>query len=464
MISISGMRGLIGSSLTPHVATRYAACFGQWLKSQHHQPPHVVIGRDSRPSGQLIESAAVAGLLAVGCRVTSVGILTTPGVGIMTKHLGAQGGIVITASHNPIIWNGLKLLRHDGVAPPADQAQAIIDLYKSDQPLDYVDVHGLHHLQHIHTAAQVHVDLVLQQVDVPLIQNARLKVVLDSVHGAGGPETALLLQKLGVEVVHLYKEATGLFPHTPEPLKENLTELAAAVKQHGAHAGFAQDPDADRLAIVDEQGRYIGEEYTLALTTAHVFARELKKNPGARLSAVANLSTSRMVDDIAAGCNATIHRAAVGEANVAAVMAAHDSIVGGEGNGGIILPASSYIRDSLIGIALMLEMLASQLPSQLASPQRKPLSGFVADIPAYAILKDKLPVDPAVVARLKPALTQAFADQKIDTQDGVRIDWPDKWVHVRASNTEPILRLIAEAKEEAAARELITHVSRVLGL
>ncbi len=453
MISISGMRGLIGSSLTPAVAMRYAATFGQWLKSQNPGVPHVVIGRDSRPSGQMIESAAVAGLLGVGCKVTSVGILTTPGVAIMTRHLGAQGGIVITASHNPIIWNGLKFLRHDGVAPPAPQAQQIIDLYKSGDDLNLVDVHGLQAFTQDATALDVHVQRTLAQVDVPLIRSARLKAVLDSVHGAGGPETAALLKELGVDVVHLYAQPTGLFPHTPEPLKENLVELAQSVQAHQADVGFAQDPDADRLAIVDERGQYIGEEYSLALTTLHVLERLGPQAKGAK--AVANLSTSRMVDDIAQRFGATVLRSAVGEANVAAVMSEHKAVIGGEGNGGVILPQSSLIRDSLVGIALVLELLARR---------KQKLSEIAAEIPAYAIVKDKMPVDQAIVARLKPVLGSAFAQQKIDTQDGVRIDWPDSWVHVRASNTEPILRLIAEARDEATARSLISQVRKALGI
>lgn len=457
MISISGLRGLIGSSLTPQVAMRYAACFGQWLKTQGHKQPHIVIGRDSRPSGQLIESAAVAGLIAVGCKVTSVGILTTPGVGIFTEHLGAQGGIVITASHNPIIWNGIKFLKSNGVAPPAHEAQAIIDLYKSNKPLDLVDVHGLVPLSYDNTAQQVHLDRVLAQVNTDLIRQANLKVVLDSVHGAGGPETAALLKILNVQVVHLYAEPTGQFPHTPEPLKENLTELASSVLQHQADAGFAQDPDADRLAIVDDTGRYIGEEYTLALTVLHVFDR-LSKEQGDKAkgaTTVANLSTSRMVDDIAAKYGAKVLRSAVGEANVAAIMHANHSAIGGEGNGGVILPKSSSIRDSLIGIALVLEMLAGR---------KQKLSQIIKEFPSYAIIKDKMPVDPAIVAKLGPVLSEKFAGQKIDTQDGVRIDWPDQWVHVRASNTEPILRLIAEAKEESQARDLINKVRAALGI
>jgi phosphomannomutase len=461
MISISGLRGLIGSSLTPEVASRYAGCFGQWLRmnrgDQDCSAPHVVIGRDSRPSGPMIEAAVVAGLLAAGCRVTRTGILTTPGVAIMTRHLQAQGGIVITASHNPIQWNGLKLLRHDGVAPPAEQAQAIINLYHSNEPLKLVDVHALQEVDSTDDAIQVHLDRVLSQVNTQLIQSAKLKVVLDSVHGAGGPETAALLATLGVDVIHLYAEPTGQFPHTPEPLKENLTELARSVTEHQADAGFAQDPDADRLAIVDDTGCYIGEEYTLALCTLHVLDRLSRQDTNRAKGAWvgANLSTSRMVDDIAQKYEARVCRAAVGEANVAATMRAHHASIGGEGNGGIILPASSYIRDSLIGIALVLEMLAFR---------KKKLASIVSEIPTYAIIKDKMPVDPAVVARLKPVLSQTFADQKIDTQDGVRIDWPDKWVHVRPSNTEPILRLIAEAKEAGEARKLIDQVRGALGI
>ena len=454
MLSISGMRGLIGQSLTPEVATRYATAFGNWLcDPAHRRPghnaksaPHVVIGRDSRGSGPMIEHAAVAGLLAAGCKVTRVGILSTPGVAVMGDELQADGGMVITASHNPFPWNGIKALRHDGVAPPPDQANDIIRRFR-DNDLSYVDVPSLQAATQDDTGTAIHVDRVLKLVDVEAIRNAKLFAVVDSVHGAGGAEARVLLDALGVKVHHLYAEPTGDFPHIPEPTKENLTELSAVVAQEGADIGFAQDPDADRLAVVDERGAYIGEEYTLSLCALHKL--------GQGESVAANLSTSRMVDDVAAAVGGTVIRTPVGEANVTEGMRAHRATLGGEGNGGIIDSRVSQVRDSLIGMAYLCEMLAQR---------KQTLSAVVAEQPRYAIVKDKAGIDPAVLDAMPAKMADAFADQRIDTQDGVRVDWDDRWVHVRPSNTEPIIRVIAEAREQADAEALVAQVRAVLGL
>ncbi|QNN23032.1 phosphoglucosamine mutase [Planctomycetales bacterium ZRK34] len=446
MLSVSGMRGLIGRSLTPPVAARYAAAFGSWLRqSTGEAHPHVVIGRDSRPSGLLVQQAAVAGLVAVGCRVTTLGIVTTPSVAIMTEHRHAHGGMVITASHNPIIWNGIKALRADGVAPPPEQAAQIIQRFHDDQ-VDYVDVTQLQPIDHDDTTTDVHLQRIFDHLDVEAIRKRKIKVVLDSVCGAGGPATAVMMRELGVELVHLYGEPTGIFPHTPEPTAENLTGLAAAVKEHGADIGMAQDPDADRLALVDETGRYIGEEYTLALSALHVMSR----TPG---PAAANLSTSRMIDDIAERFGGLVHRTPVGEASVAAMMRQHDAVIGGEGNGGIIWPKVICVRDSLAGAALMLELLATT---------GKSLSQLVADIPAYSIVKQKLPIEPGMADRAIEQVGKLFADDRIDLQDGIRVDLADSWVHVRPSNTEPILRIIAEAPREDDANALIQKVREAL--
>ncbi len=444
MLSISGLRGLIGQSLTPDVAARYGAAFGSFLReSTGRANPLVVIGRDSRPSGQMVEMAAAAGLISVGCRVTTIGIATTPTTAVMVEHLKADGGMVVTASHNPIIWNGLKSLRHDGVSPPPEQAKQIIDRFQSNR-VDYVPVEQFQPAMHDEGAGRVHIDRILPHIDVAAIRRLNIKVVLDSVHGAGGPDTAALLRELGAEVVHLYGEPTGQFPHTPEPTAENLTGLAAAVREHKADIGFAQDPDADRLAIVDEKGRYIGEEYTLALCAMHVLGR----TPGAKGPVAANLSTSRMIDDVAAKFGVAVHRTPVGEANVANTMRATGCVFGGEGNGGVIWPVVTYVRDSLSGIALMLEMLAHT---------GKTTSELVAQIPAYTIVKDKLPIEPGMAAKATEKLQETFADQKIDLQDGIRIDTEKGWLHLRPSNTEPIIRIIAEAPDEKTARDLIAQ-------
>ena len=467
MLSISGMRGLVGASLTPEVATRYATAFGNWLSDPANQRPggdrgvdaggttsrgstsggaHVVIGCDSRASGPMLEYAAVAGLLAAGCRVTRVGVLSTPGVAVMADRLRADGGMVITASHNPYPWNGIKALRYDGVAPPPDEAEQIIRRFR-DQDLAYVGVPSLQRATQDDTGTAVHVDRVLQLVDAELIRSAKLSVVVDSVHGAGGAEARALLDALGVSVHHLYAEPTGDFPHTPEPTRENLTELCDVVRSRGAAAGFAQDPDADRLAVVDEQGTYIGEEYTLALCALHKL--------GAGESVAANLSTSRMVDDVARAVGGKVVRTPVGEANVTEGMRAHGATLGGEGNGGIIDSRVSQVRDSLIGMAYLCELLAVR---------RQPLSEIVAGQPSYAIVKDKADIDPGVLEAMPEKMAEAFAGQRIDTQDGVRVDWDDRWVHVRPSNTEPIIRVIAEAHGQADAEALVAQVRAVLGL
>ena len=454
MIGISGLRGHIGASLTPPLVVRYAAAIGACFRAAAPAgTPHarLVLGRDSRPSGQMIELAAAAGLVATGAHVTCLGIASTPAVAVAAVAHHAHGGLVITASHNPIIWNGVKALRHDGVAPPPEQARDIIDRFHADR-VDYAPVENLLPLTHDDTAAAVHVRRVLEQVDVPLIRKARLKVVVDSVHGAGGPEAALLLDELGVERVHLYAEPTGRFPHPPEPVREHLTELAAAVRQHGAAVGFAQDPDADRLALVDDRGVYIGEEYTLALGALHVLARSAAA-VGEKRCVAANLSTSRMLDDIAAAAGVTVIRTPVGEANVAAAMQKHGCIVGGEGNGGVILPPVTLVRDSLVGMALVLELIAQR---------GKPLSAITAEVPSYAIVKQKMDVQPGLAPRLPELLGNATDATHVDTQDGVRLDWPDRWVHVRPSNTEPIIRVIAEARDESTANKLIARVRDVL--
>jgi len=444
MLSISGLRGLVGSSLTPAVATRFGSAFGSWLNAKLGRAGHVVLGRDSRASGGMLEQAVTAGLLATGCRVTRVGILSTPGVAVMIDELAADGGMVVTASHNPLPWNGLKPLRADGVAPPPDQARQIIRRFREDD-FTFTDTPGEAHDDG--RGCDVHVQRVLGLVDVERIRGAELRCVVDSVHGAGGPEARALLEALGVEVQHLYAEPTGDFPHPPEPTEANLRGLSEAAARADAHVGFAQDPDADRLAIVDESGRYIGEEYTLALGALH------KLEPGGAIAA--NLSTSRMIDDLAATRGSTVVRTPVGEANVAAAMREHGATLGGEGNGGIIDRRISQVRDSIVGIAFILELLATR---------QQPLGAIVNDIPAYAMIKDKVSIEGVSPEDAQQKVRAHFANERLDTQDGVRVDLPDRWVHVRPSNTEPILRLIAEAPTREAAQDLIQQCRDAIGL
>ncbi len=445
MISVSGVRGLIGQTLTPTVAMEFGQAFGTFLKGNRRPGATgkitVAIGRDSRPSGPMVFGAFSAGLLSVGVNVVDVDIATTPSIALMGRFLQTDASVVITASHNPIIWNGIKFLRHDGIAFPPAQAAQIKQCY-FDKKWELV---GIEDLGRLTTDSRVHANhykTVLQQFDVKGIAHKRFKVVLDSVNGAGCIGTPMLLSQLGTEMIHMNNQANGIFAHTPEPTKENLVTLCDEVRRSKAAVGFAQDPDADRLAVVDERGEYIGEEYTLALAT---YARLMSKvGP-----VVANLSTSRMVDDIAAKYGAPVYRTAVGEANVAGKMIEVNAANGGEGNGGVIDLRIGPVRDSFMGIAMILDLMTRT---------GKSISQLVHDIPRYAMIKTKFECTPEEAKALVEKVKAKFADQKLDLQDGVRIDWPTGWVHVRPSNTEPIARVIAEAKDEVTAKELIEKV------
>jgi phosphomannomutase len=450
MIGVSGMRGTIGGTLTPAVVTQLASAFAAWLKQsapingQHHR---VVFGRDSRPSGFWVRDAAAAALGASGVEVIDLDIVTTPGVAMMVKHLGADAGMVCTASHNPLLWNGLKLLNSQGIAPPKADADRIIALFH-EQKSSYVRVEQLIPARKNTETHALHVRRVLEHVDSLGISSKRFKVVLDSVNGAGCVATSTMLNKLGVELIHLNGTPDGKFPHEPEPTEQNLTALAAEVKRQRAAVGFAQDPDADRLAIIDETGRYIGEEYSLALCAKWL----LSKRPGI---AVTNLSTSRMLDDVAAAHGSRVIRTPVGEANVVETMIREKATVGGEGNGGVIDPRIVSGRDSLVGIAYVLQLMASQ---------GKPLSQIVADIPSYQIVKTKFECRREDAQRAVEAIKKTFAKEKVDLQDGIRIDWDTDraWVHARASNTEPIMRIIAEAPSRELAEKRIAEVQQVV--
>lgn len=441
MMGVSGVRGIVGETMTVQLAGELGCAFGSELGGGT-----VVVGRDSRPSGEMVQQAYVAGLLSTGCDVVELGVVSTPGTAMMVRRLGAAGGTVITASHNPVAWNGIKFLTPEGLAPPPARAEALYERWRQ-KAFTRADVHGVGKRTVDDSTHEHHVAAVLAVSDVDRIKARRLVVVLDSVNGAGGPAGRQLLEGLGCTVVHINAAATGWFAHTPEPTAENLTELCAGVRERGAAIGLAQDPDADRLAVVDETGRYIGEEYTLALAARHVFATR----PG---PAATNLSTSRMIDDLAAaaGPPCVVHRTAVGEANVVDVMNARGCVIGGEGNGGVVDPRVVPVRDSLAAMALVLELLAGA---------DEPLSAVVDAMPRYAMIKEKMAVDREQIARVLTAVGKHFADQRINDIDGVRIDWDEGWVHVRGSNTEPILRIIAEGKDAAAANELIRRVRSV---
>ncbi len=446
IISISGMRGIIGENLTPAIAAEYAAAFGTYLKNTAGgKGLSVCVGRDSRPSGQMITSAVSAGLMSVGIRVIELGIVTTPGVGVMVVNLGSAGGIIITASHNPIEYNGIKLLLGDGIAPPADVATKIRQIY-FDKKISYSDSPSCGKFELCENTDPVHIEKVLGIVEPEKIKDKCFKVVLDSVNGAGGRAGKKLLDELGCRVVTMNYEPTGFFAHKPEPTKENLVSLCDEVKKCGAEIGFAQDPDADRLAIVDENGIYIGEEYTLALAAMYMFAT----NKGGR--SAANLSTSRMIDDVAAKAGGTVIRTPVGEANVANAMIKNNCVIGGEGNGGVIDLRVGPIRNSLVAMAMVLELMAET---------GKTISQLVDELPHYCMIKDKFEADAKLASKMLAEVKKEFKDAKFNDADGYRFDFADGWLHLRTSNTEPIMRAIAEARDESKAREYIAAVEKI---
>jgi phosphomannomutase len=393
-----------------------------------------------------VRDAAAAALCASGVEVIDLDIVTTPGVAMMVKHLGADAGIVATASHNPIQWNGLKFLNRDSVAPPPVDAERVRQLYELNKNC-FVRVERLVPAKKNTETHALHIKSVLDRVDVLGISTKRYKVVLDSVNGAGCVTSATMLSKLGCQLVHINNTPDGKFPHAPEPTAENLIGLADEVKRQRASVGFAQDPDADRLAIIDENGVYIGEEYSLSLCAKWILG---KKQGG---TTAANLSTSRMIDDIAAACGGRVIRTPVGEANVVQAMLQHNAIIGGEGNGGVIDPRIVPGRDSLVGMAYVLSLMAAT---------GKSISQLVAEIPKYEIIKTKFNCKREDAERAVAALKEEFAKEKIDTQDGIRIDWPNAWVHARPSNTEPIMRIIAEAPDRASAEAYVNRVRTVV--
>jgi phosphomannomutase len=394
----------------------------------------------------MVRHAVLSALLATGCNVIDAGIATTPTCGVLVKHFDAVGGLQITASHNPVQWNGLKPFSPDGSVFNQELGEKLLGLIES-QEFNYVSWDRLGTLEILDDAAAPHIDRVLRLVDVDAIRSRRFKVVLDCNHGSGAVATPNLLEQLGCDVTILGGTADGQFAHTPEPVAQNLVGLCDAVREVGADAGFAQDPDADRLAIVDNNGRYIGEELTLGLCSDRVLSR----TPGAF---VVNGSTSRINADIAAKHGCDFHRSHVGEANVVAMMKQQNAVLGGEGNGGVIEPQVGFVRDSFVSMAYVLDGLASGTRS---------LSEWADDLPSYTIVKDKLECPRDRVGAGCEALQSSFADATATAGDGLRLDWDDRWVQVRASNTEPVIRIIAEAPDEAQANELCAQAVTKIG-
>jgi len=446
MISVSGMRGIVGKDLTPELVARHAAALGAWARQ--NGKPIVVLGRDARTSGAMFARAATAGLMSVGVEVIDVGVVPTPTVQLAVEHHHAGAGLIVTASHNPIEWNALKLVGPDGIFLDGAAGNAVRALAEQGPARTGWD--GVGQYREDRDAIQRHLEqvLALPGLDVAAIRAKNFTVALDCVRGAGGTTIPQLLERLGCRVSGINLETDGKFPRAPEPLPENLGELSRLVRESGAVIGLAVDPDVDRLALVDETGRPIGEDYTLAFAVRAVLDGS---GPAARRSAgppvvVANLSTSLVVEDAARMCGARFVRAAVGEANVARAIRDEEAVIGGEGNGGVILPALHIGRDAPVGVALILHLLAR---SGLA------VSRLVAGQPQYRIVKAKGQRGKDL-GPVYAKLTARFSDAVADTRDGLRLAWKDRWVHIRPSGTEPIVRFIAEAPTAEAAEQLVS--------
>ncbi len=453
MVSVSGMRGIVGTDLTPELVARHAAALGAWARAAGR--PVVVLGRDARTSGEMFAHAAIAGLMSAGAEVIDLGIVPTPTVQLAVEHHHAGAGLILTASHNPIEWNALKLVGPDGIFLDATAGTAVRALADSEIPRAGWD--GIGAYRRDPDAIRRHLDLVmsLPMLDREAIRRCRFKVALDCVRGAGGTTMPQLLEALGCEVFAINTETDGRFPRPPEPLPENLGDLSKLVRDSRADIGMAVDPDVDRLALVDELGRPIGEDYTLAFAVRAVLAAggRTPEVVGGEATVVANLSTSLVVEDAAKAFGARFFRAAVGEANVARAMIEERAVVGGEGNGGVMLPALHVGRDAPAGAALVLQHL-------VASGMK--VSECVVAAPRYIIVKAKAPRGPDL-APVYEALRRKFPEATVDERDGLRLSWADRWVHARPSGTEPIVRFIAEAPTAPEAEDLVSACRAAFG-
>ncbi|MDX1277698.1 phosphoglucosamine mutase [Oceanihabitans sediminis] len=443
--SISGIRGTIGGqvgeNLTPIDAVKFAAAYGTWLKSQLNKENYkVVVGRDARISGEMIQNLVMNTLVGLGIHVVDLGLSTTPTVEVAVPMEHADGGIILTASHNPKQWNALKLLNAKGEFLNGTEGEKILEIAEADE-MEFSEVDFLGKITRNDAYIDLHIDEVLNLglVNVDAIKDAKFKVVVDGVNSTGGIAIPELLERLGVEPVKLYCDPTGHFPHNPEPLKEHLTDLSEMVVKERADFGIVVDPDVDRLAFMDENGEMFGEEYTLVACADYV----LSKTPG---NTVSNMSSSRALRDVTEKHGGTYEASAVGEVNVVELMKKNKAVIGGEGNGGIIYPELHYGRDSLVGVALFLSLLAEK--EMKVSELRKTYT-------SYFMSKKKIQLTPEInVDAILEAMKSRYANENITTIDGVKIDFPENWVHLRKSNTEPIIRIYTEAKSQEEADTL----------
>ena len=440
IVSVSGIRGIVGQSLLPDAACRFAAALGTYLGGGR-----VVVSPDGRPSGDALKHAVFAGLMCSGCTADDIGIAPTPTVGIAVRTLSAAGGIQITASHNPAPWNGLKMFGPDGAVLPAEKGAQVRGIFESGS-FSYAAWDGIGAVRVPPDVQESHLHSVLELVSLANIASHGFRVLIDGNGGAGGPLAVNLLHHLGCGTVQMHCEPNGVFAHEAEPTPAHLADVAPWVKQSGSAVGFALDPDADRLALIDEEGNCISEELTLALAVKY----RLRQVTG---PVVVNMSTSRVIEDLAKEQGCSFVRSAVGEANVVGLMRETTAVIGGEGNGGVIDPRVGWVRDPFIGMALILSLMAED---------RKPLSQLVAELPRYAMLKTKVVVTPAQLLAGLAKLREHWPDAAQSTLDGLRLDGPDWWLHARASNTEPIVRVIAEAPTEEQAAQLCADAGALL--
>jgi len=437
-ISISGVRGVVGDSLTPSLLVRFAQAFGTYTG-----PGTICIGRDTRTSGEMVRQAVVAGLLSSGCRVVDLDVCPVPTVQLLVRERRTRGGIAITASHNPAEWNALKFINSAGLFLTNAQARQLLDIYHQGE---YRKVAGseMRGVEPSPGAIDLHVRAILDALGpLPRAAGGRLRVAIDSCNGAGSIVAPRLLEALGVEVVPVNVTPDGTFPRGAEPTEENLGALCEAVRVHACDVGFAQDMDADRLAVVSERGAAVGEEYTLVLAALYVLGRE-------RGPVVANLSTTGALDAVGRRFGCPVYRSKIGEANVAEEMTRRGAVVGGEGNGGVIYPRVNFARDSLVGMALILHLLAET---------GRTVSELLAELPRSFMVKEKMACRSDRIRAALAAVRDAYAPLPMDLRDGVKVTTPDGWLLVRGSNTEPIIRVVAEAETEAPARALVEEVA-----
>ena len=448
--SISGIRGTIGgkagNGLSPLDTVKFVSAYGQWIKDRSNEEKvKVVVGRDARISGEMVSQIVIGTLMGMGIDVVNIGLATTPTVEIAVPAENARGGIILTASHNPKQWNALKLLNEKGEFLSADDGAKILEIAEKEN-FDYAEVDHLGKVAERKDYLDIHIKQImnLPLVDVDAIKSAGFKIVVDAVNSVGGIAIPTLLKALGVkEIVELYCEPNGIFPHNPEPLAEHLTEISKLVKQSNAHLGFVVDPDVDRLAIINEDGSMFGEEFTLVAVSDYI----LKNKKG---NTVSNLSSSRALKDVTLNYGGEYFSSAVGEVNVVEIMKSNNAVIGGEGNGGVIYPDLHYGRDALVGIALFLTHLAKS---------KEKCSELRARYPEYVIAKKKIELTPEIdVDKVLGSIKWKFKEEEIIDIDGVKIEFKNEWVHLRKSNTEPIIRIYAESKDENSANELADKI------